>query len=177
MKDLSYFATKVKYILYGRSDEVVIKYFKKMKMDIGANCHIFSFIMTTEPYLIHIGDNTTISSDVQFITHDNCISKIINDATDTFGEIHVGKNCFIGAGSIILPGISLADNTVVAAGSVVTKSVNESGLIVGGNPAIVIGDWNSYRKSKKDYGLNINGLSEEEKRELLLKNPDKLIRR
>ena len=51
--------------------------------------------------------------------------------------IHVGKNCWVGAGAIILPGVSLGDNSVIGAGSVVTKTV-EANTVVAGNPAKVL---------------------------------------
>lgn len=40
-----------------------------------------------------------------------------------FGSIHVGENCFLGAKSIIMPGITIGDNSIIAAGAVVTKDV------------------------------------------------------
>lgn len=49
----------------------------------------------------------------------------------------IGNNCWIGANAILLPGVSLGDNVIVAAGSVVTKSFNAN-VIVAGNPAKVI---------------------------------------
>jgi serine acetyltransferase len=51
--------------------------------------------------------------------------------------IYVGKNCWVGAGAIILPGVSLGDNSVIGAGSVVTKSV-EVDTVVAGNPAKIL---------------------------------------
>ena len=51
--------------------------------------------------------------------------------------IYVGKNCWVGSGSIILPGVHLGDNSVIGAGSVVTKSV-EANTIVAGNPAKIL---------------------------------------
>lgn len=45
-------------------------------MTIGDNCHIYTNILPTEPFLVAIGDNVTISSDVVFVTHDNSIIKV-----------------------------------------------------------------------------------------------------
>lgn len=83
--------------------EIINHYFKKKGVKIGYNCRLYSDIVTSESYLITIGDNVTISNDVQLITHDNSVIKIIDNATDVFGEIVIGNNCFIGARSIILP--------------------------------------------------------------------------
>lgn len=86
--------------------------------------------------MVTIGNNVTISAPVQLLTHDNSIIKMSKgEVTDTFGAISIGDNCFIGASTLILPGVTLADNVIVAAGSVVTKSFLESNIIIGGNPA------------------------------------------
>ena len=73
----------------------------------------------------------TISNDVQLITHDNYVIKIIDNATDVFGEIVIGNNCFIGARSIILPGVTIGNNCIIGAGSVVTKDIPPYSVVVG----------------------------------------------
>lgn len=142
-------------------------YLRWRGIQLGQGNCIYSDITTTESYLISIGDNNTISTDVVFITHDNAIIKFDSTKTDIFGEIHIGNNCFIGARVIIMPGVSIADNTIVAAGSVVVKSVNDEGTIVGGNPAKVIGRTDDYRRRMQEYAVNINGLCENEKQKLI----------
>jgi len=52
--------------------------------------------------------------------------------------IKIGKNCWIGANAVILPGVELAEHTIVAAGAVVTKSFLEGDCVIGGVPAKVI---------------------------------------
>lgn len=66
-----------------------------------------------------------------------------------FGKIVVGNNCFIGERATLLYGVELADNIIVAAGSVVTKSFSESNIIIGGNPAKKISTWEQFRKKVK----------------------------
>ena len=154
----------------------LVKYLQDRGMSIGSNCRIFSDLSTSESYLVRIGSRVTISNDVQLITHDACIQKAIDGVTDVFGKITIGDDCFIGARSIIMYGVTLADNTIVAAGSVVTKSVAEKGKIIGGNPAKVIGDVSDFAAKYKDYAVNISGLAENEKRALIEKE-DKLVRR
>ena len=51
--------------------------------------------------------------------------------------VHIGRNCWIGAGAIILPGITVGDNVVVGAGSVVTKDL-PSNVVAVGNPCKVL---------------------------------------
>lgn len=66
-----------------------------------------------------------------------------------FGYITIGDNCFIGQRSTIMYGVTLANNIIVAAGSVVCSSFNEERIVIGGNPAKKIGTWNAfYEKSR-----------------------------
>ena len=53
-------------------------------------------------------------------------------------QINIGKNCWIGANALILPGVKLGDNVTVGGGAVVTKSFPEGNCIIAGNPAILI---------------------------------------
>lgn len=146
-------------------------------MHIGENVHIYSDLFSKEPYMISIDSHTTVSGNVTFVTHDNSISKYLPQFTDIFGKITIGKNCFIGMGVMILAGVTLGDSTIVAAGSVVTKSFPEGGVVVGGVPAKVICTVNDLIEKNQDYGFNIRGLSEMEKRKLLEEHPEKMINR
>ena len=104
-----------------------------------------------------------------FITHDNSVEKLKVGFSDLFGRIEIGNNCFIGAGSIIMPGVTIGDNCIVGAGSIVTKSVAPN-TIVAGNPARPITDINTFRNKVKDLGFSIEGLNGEEKKNLILKS-------
>lgn len=172
---LKYYWARLKNMLGNKT--AILDYFKAEGCKIGENARIFSNIATSESYLIEIGDNVTISNNVQFITHDNSVIKVLPDATDVFGKICIGNNCFIGARSILMYGVSLPDNTIVAAGSVVTKSISESGKILGGNPAKVIGSVDAFAEKVKPFALNLKKLSPEEKKQLLTKDDTYLIKR
>lgn len=173
---IKYFVAKAKSKIF-HNHEIINDYFRRCGMEIGVNVHIYSNIQTTESFLIRIGDNSTISNDVQLLTHDNSIEKLNIGYSDGFGEIVIGKNCFIGARSIILAGVHLSDNVIVGAGSVVTKSFQE-GSIVAGNPAKYIASVKDYKeKVLSRFNVSIEGLNQLEKRELLMNNRDKLIHR
>ena len=88
----------------------------------------------------------------------------MENASDVFGKITIGNNCFIGAKATIMYGVTLADSTIVAAGSVVTRSVKEEGKIIGGNPAKVIGDVKTFAEKMAPYAVNLDGLSKDERR-------------
>lgn len=81
------------------------------------------------PELIVIGDGVTISSRVIVATHDSW--------RNVCAEVHIRNKAFVGIGAILMPGITVGENSVVAAGAVVTKSV-EPWTIVGGSPARLI---------------------------------------
>jgi acetyltransferase-like isoleucine patch superfamily enzyme len=107
-------------------------YFNKLwGMDIGPDCQI-SFSAKLDgsyPRGVHIGESTAINFGAVVLTHDYPRRLHL----DTW----IGKECQIGAHSIIMPGIKIGDNCVVAAASVVMKDVPPNSL-VSGNPARVI---------------------------------------
>lgn len=168
------------YLIYKKrgiySQKEIQKKLRNSGMHIGENCHIYSDIQGPEPYLISLGNNVTISSGVNLITHDNSISKSLPEFTDIFGKIEIGDNCFIGVNSIILPGVKICKNTIIAAGSVVSKSIMSEGELWAGIPAKRIGKFEEFSKKWENYAFNTTGLSYEEKKSLLLSS-DKLIKR
>lgn len=83
----------------------------------------------TYPRGIHVGAQTYIAFDTAILAHDM--------PRGLYLHTRIGKNCFIGARCVILPGIEIGDGCVVAAGSIVTKSV-PARCIVAGNPARII---------------------------------------
>ena len=174
MNNIQYFIVRVIHKLKHNDDEVYSNFFRKKGMKIGKKCHIYSNIITNEAFLVEIGDNVTISNEVSFITHDNSICKPMPEFSDLFGRIKIGDNCFIGSHAMILQGVSIANNTIIAAGSIVTKSFYDEKKIIGGNPAKVIGTWDKYIEKNKKNGMNINGLSIKElKKEV--ENSEKLF--
>lgn len=133
-----------------------LDYAKKVGVDIGNNCRIMTKKFSSEPYIISIGDNTTVSLDVEFVTHDGAVHVLRNlyneyKNIDIIKPINIGNNFFIGTRSIILPGVNIGNNTIVAAGSIVTKSF-QSNLIIGGVPAKKIATLEEYiSKNKADF--------------------------
>ena len=95
----------------------------------------------TNPKGVHIGENTVITPGVHILTHDY----VRGDGT--YLDSHIGNNVFICINSIVIAGVTIADNNIVGAGSVVTKNFLESYCIIAGNPARVI-------KRYVDIGIN-----------------------
>lgn len=105
---------------------------------LGQNVHVqrHVYVWAGEHSTITIGDNTIIGPG-SFITSDNHGIKknqLIRDQRGIEKDITIGSDVWLGAYSIILPGVTIGDGAVVAAGSVVTKDV-ESYTIVAGVPA------------------------------------------
>ena len=116
-----------------------LNYSKMLGVTFGNNCKLNGIPnWGSEPYLISIGNKVEISFGCSFITHDGSTwlfrDKDMYKDVIRFGKIEIGDNCFIGANSTILPGTIIKSNSIVAAGSVVTKNI-PSGEIWGGNPA------------------------------------------
>lgn len=115
-----------------------IKDLKRNGMKIGKNFRLMSKVdFGSEPYLITLGDNVTISVGVLFSNHDGGafvlrnLDEMKSKSINTFGEIKIGNNVFIGANSIILPNVTIGDNVVIGAGSIVSKSVDSNCVAVG----------------------------------------------
>ncbi|SEI92473.1 Acetyltransferase (isoleucine patch superfamily) [Bhargavaea ginsengi] len=142
-------------------------------LQLGSNCRILGKPnFGSEPYLIKIGDRCTITSGVKFVTHDGG-TWVFRDNPQykhikKYGKIDIGNNCFIGIDTIIMPGVKIGENTVVGAGSIVTKDIPGNSVAVG-SPARVIMTLEEYiersEKNRTIFPENFN----ESKKEYLTK--------
>ena len=125
----------------------------------------------SEPYLITIGDDTTISFDCAFVTHD-AATRVIrnlpnhNKETVIYGPIKVGKNCFIGCRSVILPNVTIGDNSIIGAGSIVNRDI-PSNTVAAGNPCKPICSLEEYIEKHKDDFMYIVSKPYNEKKQIL----------
>ncbi len=106
------FMEKLLKILHKNNMKWKIEHYRIRGMVIGEGTKIYSTLSTREAYLIKLGRNVTIASSANLVTHDNSVSKIFENASDLVGEICIGDNCFIGAYSTILPGVTIGRNTI-----------------------------------------------------------------
>lgn len=150
---------------YFKSDE---QYAKDLGVKIGENCCIYSRNFGSEPYLITIGNNVQITDNVCFFTHGGgwLLRKEITNF-DIFGKIEIKDNVYIGSGSYIMPGVTIESNVIIAARSVVTKSIPQN-VIVAGNPAKIIGSLNEFKEKYLRYNTNTKNMTYNEKRKILL---------
>lgn len=87
---------------------------------------------------IYVGDNTMFGPNVTIATAGHPIDPELREKGLQYNApVKIGRNCWIGAGAIILPGVTIGDNVVVGAGSVVTKDI-PSGVVSVGNPCRVL---------------------------------------
>lgn len=115
-------------------------YRKVYGMDIGRDVRISmgARLDKTNPKGIHIGDFTAITSGAAILTHD-FVNRLHTD-------VYIGRNCFIGYGAIVLPGVRIGDSVIVTGNSVVGRDVPSNSIVMG-NPArvvesnIVTGPW------------------------------------
>lgn len=116
-------------------------------------------------YHIHIGDNVTLAPHVLIIAHDASTTMFLGKTRAA--NVTIGNMVFIGAGSIILPGVHIGNRVIIGAGSVVTNNIPDNSVAVG-NPAKVIctiDDYLNKEKAKmcpKNSFVGINYHNEEE---------------
>lgn len=164
--------------LYRRKCWSCEKYAFYKGVKIGKGCSIATSYFGSEPYLIEIGNHVQVTSGVKFFTHGGgWVFRHKYPDFDTFGKIKIGNNVYIGNSALILPGVTIGDNVVIGAGSVVTKSV-PSDSIIAGNPASYIGSVSELESKLLPFNINSKRLSFEEKKKLLLALSDeKLIKK
>jgi maltose O-acetyltransferase len=124
-------------------EEIWMEDYIKMGMKIGDNCSIQPGVVFdySHCWLIRIGNNVTIAPEAYLLAHDASTKKLNNYTK--IGSITIEDNVFIGARALIMPGVTIGKDSIVAAGSIVTKSVPE-GSVVAGSPAKIISTTHNY---------------------------------
>ena len=143
------------------------KMLKEMFAEVGKDCYIepplhsnwggrhvhlgnnvyFNFNATlVDDTHIYIGDYTMLGPNVVIATAGHPILPELREKALQYNlPVHIGKNCWLGAGVIVLPGVIIGDNTVIGAGSVVTKDI-PANVVAVGNPCKVLREINEHDK-------------------------------
>ncbi|MBQ4603811.1 MAG: sugar O-acetyltransferase [Clostridia bacterium] len=154
---------------------------KKMFAEIGENCYIepplhsnwggkhchfgkgvyanFNLTLVDDTH-IYVGDYTLFGPNVVVATAGHPIHPVLREKTYQYNfSVHIGRNCWIGAGAVIVPGITIGDNVVIGAGSVVTKDI-PSNVVAVGNPCKVLREINEHDMEYyfKDRKIDYNNL-------------------
>lgn len=141
------------------------KMLKEMLAEVGENCYIeppfhsnwggknvhlgknvyFNFNATmVDDTHIYIGDYTMLGPNVVIATAGHPILPELREKALQYNlPVHIGKNCWLGAGVIVLPGVTIGDNSVIGAGSVVTKDI-PANVVAVGNPCKVLREINEH---------------------------------
>ncbi len=149
---------------------------KIIGVKIGEGTLIATKKFSWEPYLITIGNHVQIANDVAIHTHGGGqVLRRTIPGFDAFGKVVIEDWVYIGAGAQIMPGVIIGEGALIAAGAVVTKSVPPN-VVVGGNPAKIIGNVDDFYKRIEKYNLNSKFMDWKGKKKFLLSvEPDKLI--
>ena len=167
----------VKKLLQSLRGEQDIEKLKKRGLKIGTHCTIMGGVIIDPSHCWHIsiGNNVTLAPNVHILAHDASTKVFLNHTR--VANTTIGNNVFIGAGTIVLPGVSIGDNVVIGAGSVVSKDIPDNAMAVG-NPARVTKSLDDYlgemrqKMSKENmfgekHTLRNQQFSEKERLELL----------
>lgn len=133
-----------RYIKGKSPDQIEMEYLISHGMKVGKNTNIYSAktIDHGKPFLITIGNNVTISTNVTILTHD-ASPNVVGGGTK-LGKVSIGDNVFIGTGAIVLCNTRIGNNVVVGAGSVVTRDLPDNGVYAG-SPAKWVCSIEEYR--------------------------------
>ena len=153
------------------------EYLRRKGVKIGEECEIYkTSSFGSEPYLIELGDHVRVNSGVVFVTHDggqgvlrderSGYGKEFKDA-DKFGHIIVKDNVHIGTNAIIMPGVTIGKNSIIACGAVVTHDVPPDS-IWGGVPARKIESLEEYADKARKQAFPTKNMSAEEKKNYIL---------
>lgn len=155
-----------------------LEYARKIGVIIGEDNFIpDKRCWSTEPYLITVGSHCQITAGVRILTHGG--GQVVRDkypCFDTFGKVIIGDYVYIGNNSLIMPGVIIEDHVLVAAGSVVTKSIPR-GMVVGGNPARIICTVEDYLERNLQFNTNKRGQKLNKKALLMSMADDCFIRK
>ena len=121
---------------------------RKLGATVGKNVFIGDYVRVdlNHSNLLTIEDGVHIAGDVRLLCHKKDLSKYkigetYGNQAYKYGKIHLCKNCAIGTGSLIMPGITIGEGAVIGAGSMVTKDIPAWTLALG-SPAKVVKNFN-----------------------------------
>ena len=127
----------IKELLYRIRGEYTTEKLISMGMQVGANFGRLNGVILdpSHCWLITIGDNVTMAPRVHILCHDASTKQFLNYTK--IGRVNIGNNVFIGAESVVLPGVTIGDNVIIGANSTVTHDIPANSVAVG-SPARVI---------------------------------------
>lgn len=139
----------LKELLYRLRAEYTTEKLISMGMKVGKNFGRLNGVILdpSHCWLIEIGDNVTMAPRVHILCHDASTKQFLGYTK--IGRVTIGNNVFIGAESVVLPGVTIGDNVVIGANSTVTHDIPENSVAVG-SPASVICSLDEYLAKEKE---------------------------
>ena len=150
-----------------------VKHARKIGVNIGEHCLVYrSMEWPSEPYLITIGNHVQLTRGVAIHTHGggHAVRRQISDF-DVFGKVVIKDWAYVGAHSQIMPGVTIGEGAIVAAGSIVTKSVAPR-TVVAGNPAHYLCTVEEYLEKNSKFNVHSAGMNADQKKAYLLSLDD-----
>jgi len=171
----------IKHLVFGNkyTNASNLKYARSIGVKIGKNCKTAIRAWGSEPFLIELGNHVHITSGVTFANHDGGVWVFREEIPnfDVFGKIKIGDNTYIGPESKILPGVTIGKNCVIGAGTIVTKCIPDNS-VAAGNPVRIIRTTEEYKEKMIDLNLQTKTMGKKEKKSTLLNITEKkLIKR
>lgn len=115
-------------------------------MHFGRNVYANFNLTVVDDTHVYVGDYTMIGPNVTIATAGHPILPELRVQAYQYNmPVHIGKNCWLGAGVIVLPGVNIGDNSVIGAGAVVTKDI-PANVVAVGNPCRVLREINDHDK-------------------------------
>ena len=151
-----------------------LKYARHIGVNIGENNLINKSHWSSEPYLITIGSNCQLTNSKIFTHGGGNVVRSQHPDFDCFGKVKIGDWVYIGTNALIMPGVTIGNNVLVAAGSVVTKSIQPN-VVVAGNPAKIICTIDEYYERNKAFDLHTKGLNNTQKKQIILSTNEELF--
>lgn len=133
----------VKEFVYRLRGEYTTEKLVKMGMKVGKNFGRLNGVILdpSHCWLIEIGNNVTMAPRVHILCHDASTKKFLGYTK--IGRVTIGDNVFIGAESVVLPGVHIGNNVVIGANSTVTHDIPDNSVAVG-SPARIISSLDQY---------------------------------
>ena len=138
----------IKEMVYRLRGEFTTEKLIKMGMKVGKNFNRLNGVILDPGHcwLIDIGDNVTMAPRVHILCHDASTKTFLGYTK--IGRVTIGSNVFIGADTVVLPGVTIGDNVIVGANSTVTHDVPDN-TVVAGSPAKIICSLEQYLEKEK----------------------------